>query len=140
MLNQPRWRFSVTYQEVACRALNQAIGRCIRHKHDYGGIILLDRRFGEVRNRENLSCWCATLTLSGLQAHFHVLRSFPRCHVLRLQQSGVWLNNMRKTRLVYLMSRKLRVITTQGKGSDERTLGLQCCPGRPDGLLRPPEG
>ena len=42
---------------VACRALNQAIGRCIRHKHDYGGIILLDRRFGDVRNRKDLSCW-----------------------------------------------------------------------------------
>ena len=42
---------------LACRALNQAIGRCIRHKHDYGGIILLDRRFGDVRNRKDLSCW-----------------------------------------------------------------------------------
>ncbi len=42
---------------MACRALNQAIGRCIRHKHDYGGIILLDRRFGDVRNRKDLSCW-----------------------------------------------------------------------------------
>lgn len=42
---------------MTCRALNQAIGRCIRHKHDYGGIILLDRRFGDVRNRKDLSCW-----------------------------------------------------------------------------------
>lgn len=60
----------MTFKDVACRALNQAIGRCIRHKHDYGGIILLDRRFGNVRNRENLSCWCAILHFVWLASSF----------------------------------------------------------------------
>ena len=50
-------------RQLHCRALNQAIGRCIRHKHDYGGIILLDQRFGDTRNQRNLSCWCAALHL-----------------------------------------------------------------------------
>lgn len=33
------------YTTQAYRSLFQAIGRCIRHKDDYGSIILLDRRF-----------------------------------------------------------------------------------------------
>ena len=33
------------YQSQAFRALNQAVGRCIRHKDDYGAIILIDERF-----------------------------------------------------------------------------------------------
>ena len=41
----------------ACRALNQAIGRCIRHKADYGAIILLDDRFKQARYQKNLSRW-----------------------------------------------------------------------------------
>jgi Rad3-related DNA helicase len=33
------------YCQQATRALNQAIGRVIRHKEDYGNIILIDQRF-----------------------------------------------------------------------------------------------
>ena len=55
--NTEIWQVQV--RAAVCRALNQAIGRCIRHKHDYGGIILLDQRFGDTRNQRNLSCWCA---------------------------------------------------------------------------------
>lgn len=40
------------------RALNQAVGRCIRHKLDYGAIILLDRRFSNTANTRHLSRWC----------------------------------------------------------------------------------
>ncbi|KAG6736597.1 hypothetical protein POTOM_060536 [Populus tomentosa] len=39
------------YCQQAFRALNQAVGRCIRHKFDYGSIILLDERYKEERNR-----------------------------------------------------------------------------------------
>ena len=58
---------------MACRALNQAIGRCIRHKHDYGGIILLDRRFGDVRNRKDLSCWYSLTFSTSWRFPNHVL-------------------------------------------------------------------
>lgn len=34
------------YVQQAMRAVNQAIGRVIRHKNDYGAIILCDERFG----------------------------------------------------------------------------------------------
>ncbi|KAL9448862.1 hypothetical protein AB3S75_010908 [Citrus x aurantiifolia] len=45
------------YCNQAFRALNQAIGRCIRHRFDYGAIILLDERFQEERNRAHISKW-----------------------------------------------------------------------------------
>ncbi|XP_073220587.1 uncharacterized protein [Cicer arietinum] len=45
------------YCHQAFRALNQAAGRCIRHKLDYGAIILLDERFCEERNKALISKW-----------------------------------------------------------------------------------
>eukprot|EP01133_Synstelium_polycarpum_P004349 gene4349-5078_t len=38
-------------------ALNQAIGRCIRHKDDYGSILLIDERFTNEGVWPNLSKW-----------------------------------------------------------------------------------
>ena len=45
------------YSLEATRAINQAIGRVIRHKDDYGAIILLDARFSNPRVKSNLSLW-----------------------------------------------------------------------------------
>ncbi|CAK9325115.1 unnamed protein product [Citrullus colocynthis] len=45
------------YCQQAFRALNQAAGRCIRHKFDYGAIVILDERFREERNRLYISKW-----------------------------------------------------------------------------------
>ncbi len=45
------------YELQAYRALNQAIGRCIRHRGDYGAVILVDSRFQEPRVTKNLSRW-----------------------------------------------------------------------------------
>ncbi|CAN1127669.1 Fanconi anemia group J protein homolog [Linum perenne] len=45
------------YCHQAFRALNQAAGRCIRHKSDYGAIIFLDERFQEERNLAYVSKW-----------------------------------------------------------------------------------
>ena len=33
------------YKQQASRAVNQAVGRVIRHRMDYGAIILCDERF-----------------------------------------------------------------------------------------------
>lgn len=35
----------------------QALGRCIRHKHDYGAILLLDERLRAAKPQSNLSRW-----------------------------------------------------------------------------------
>ena len=45
------------YLYEATRAVNQAIGRIIRHKDDYGAIILCDSRFDGYQVRNALSSW-----------------------------------------------------------------------------------
>lgn len=50
MLSGQEW-----YTLDAVRAVNQAIGRVIRHKDDYGAILLCDVRF--MCNQKNISSW-----------------------------------------------------------------------------------
>ncbi|OVA09158.1 ATP-dependent helicase [Macleaya cordata] len=45
------------YCHQAFRALNQAAGRCIRHRFDYGSVIFMDERFREERNIAYVSKW-----------------------------------------------------------------------------------
>ena len=45
------------YQLEASRAVNQAIGRIIRHKNDYGAVILCDCRFENLNFKKQLSAW-----------------------------------------------------------------------------------
>ncbi|XP_037046467.1 regulator of telomere elongation helicase 1 homolog [Bradysia coprophila] len=45
------------YQMEASRAVNQAIGRVIRHRHDYGAILLCDSRFDKTVQKRRLSQW-----------------------------------------------------------------------------------
>ncbi|KAK9109510.1 hypothetical protein Sjap_017570 [Stephania japonica] len=67
------------YCHQAFRALNQAAGRGIRHKFDYGAIIFLDERFREERNVVHISKWLRKsikqfnsfeMSLEGLQSFF----------------------------------------------------------------------
>lgn len=52
MLSGDEWYFL-----EATRAVNQAIGRVIRHKDDYGAILLCDQRFNQDRQKKQLSSW-----------------------------------------------------------------------------------
>eukprot|EP00899_Mesostigma_viride_P006227 jgi/Mesvir1/15605/Mv03214-RA.2 len=45
------------YSQQATRAVNQAIGRVIRHRNDYGAIILADERFAKQSVLGELSLW-----------------------------------------------------------------------------------
>lgn len=45
------------YQLEAMRAVNQAIGRVIRHGKDHGAIIFCDCRFSYPSNIKSLSLW-----------------------------------------------------------------------------------
>lgn len=51
-LNGSEW-----YNLEATRAVNQAIGRVIRHRNDYGAILLLDSRFNSPRIKGQMSLW-----------------------------------------------------------------------------------
>lgn len=61
------------YVQQASRAVNQAIGRVIRHRHDYGAIILLDERFASPQQQQTLSKWlqpyCKTYLNYGIVPH-----------------------------------------------------------------------
>jgi Rad3-related DNA helicase len=45
------------YALQAYRAVNQAIGRVIRHRNDFGAVLLCDERFGEHKSKNQLSKW-----------------------------------------------------------------------------------
>ena len=45
------------YNLEAFRAINQAVGRVIRHKEDFGAVLLLDKRFAIEANTSKLSSW-----------------------------------------------------------------------------------
>ena len=52
------------YTQQAHRAVNQAIGRVIRNKQDYGAVLLMDSRFGLKGNQNGLSKWVRPHILS----------------------------------------------------------------------------
>lgn len=45
------------YTQQAMRAVNQSVGRVIRHIKDYGAIILCDERFAAEKNKHMMSAW-----------------------------------------------------------------------------------
>lgn len=45
------------YVLQATRAVNQAVGRVIRHQRDFGAILFCDKRYSEPRNLSQLSKW-----------------------------------------------------------------------------------
>lgn len=45
------------YAMQAFRALNQCVGRCIRHRDDHGAVLLLDTRYQRGDNQRGLSAW-----------------------------------------------------------------------------------
>ncbi|KAL5035639.1 hypothetical protein RTP6_003303 [Batrachochytrium dendrobatidis] len=55
--SQGRIRGKEWYLQQACRSVNQAIGRVIRHKNDFGAILLCDERFQETKTIRNLPHW-----------------------------------------------------------------------------------
>ena len=68
------------YSQTAMRAVNQALGRAIRHKHDFGAVILADERFANENARNQLSLWLRpsvqvhtvfNSVVSGLREFFH---------------------------------------------------------------------
>lgn len=55
------------YYENACmRAVNQCVGRAIRHKGDYAAILMIDRRYGNKHIQDKLPKWIRGSLLGGL--------------------------------------------------------------------------
>ena len=45
------------YENACMRAVNQSVGRAVRHRADYAAIVLVDRRFASPRIRAKLPAW-----------------------------------------------------------------------------------
>ena len=45
------------YERLCMRAVNQCVGRAIRHRHDYAAIMLLDRRYARPQVASQLPTW-----------------------------------------------------------------------------------
>ena len=76
----------------SCRAVNQAMGRVIRHRRDYGAIIMCDERFQTAGARKQLSSWLRGLvqvypnfgSVSGSLTKFFRVRALTSLHSLSL--------------------------------------------------------
>ncbi|KAJ3297940.1 Fanconi anemia group J protein [Borealophlyctis nickersoniae] len=66
------------YDIQAFRAVNQSLGRCIRHRSDWGAIVLLDQRFSEKRHLNSISKWARNkmVIYDGMGNAEESLRSF----------------------------------------------------------------
>ncbi|GMF39530.1 unnamed protein product [Phytophthora fragariaefolia] len=62
------------YKLQAFRALNQALGRCIRHRRDYGAVLLIDSRHRGNMHGNSLSKW--------MRAHVQEFDSSEDCNPL----------------------------------------------------------
>jgi chromosome transmission fidelity protein 1 len=70
------------YENACMRAVNQCIGRAIRHRNDYAAIVLIDKRYGKTSIEAKLPGWIkqslvkdsallpAATTLDGLACFF----------------------------------------------------------------------
>lgn len=45
------------YTNLCMKAVNQSIGRAVRHQNDYAALILLDRRYARPEIRQRLPGW-----------------------------------------------------------------------------------
>ena len=63
------------YSIQAFRALNQALGRCLRHINDWGAVLLVDERFLQPVNRQNLPKWVKTMWVN--QSEYRLKEDLP---------------------------------------------------------------
>ncbi len=84
---------SVWYEVQAYRALNQALGRTIRHRYDYGAIILVDSRFWNPDVLAQLPGWTRNALPTGRASHEELVERlrafFGQVHDAVAQIAGV---------------------------------------------------
>ncbi|CAE5958086.1 unnamed protein product [Arabidopsis arenosa] len=90
------------YCQQAYRALNQAAGRCIRHRFDYGAIIFLDERYRQPRNRASISKWLRQsikvydnfeASMEGLRYFFNSVKERVDSKILESHEQNLSLKN-----------------------------------------------
>ncbi|XP_015834926.2 ATP-dependent DNA helicase DDX11 [Tribolium castaneum] len=65
------------YESLCMKAVNQSIGRAVRHKNDYATILLLDERYNRTATKEALPDWIKkSLKVCNFQDTFTNMRKF----------------------------------------------------------------
>ena len=74
------------YEVQAFRAINQALGRCLRHSEDWGAILLVDVRWGEGDYLTNVSKWLRRMAYPvGDYQDYRIVSNFLNCSFTFLQ-------------------------------------------------------
>lgn len=81
------------YEIQAFRALNQAVGRCIRHRHDWGAILLIDERYVKLDVVMSLDVWSDGLR-ECRKVCINVYRSLNHSDWLRFQTQPALLKSL----------------------------------------------
>ena len=108
------------YSQQAFRALNQAVGRCLRHREDYGSIFMVDERFALGSHSKQLSNW--------LQSGLRVETDFQRAcrdtaaFFQALQAEGASARAPAPAKAAAARGRALREVQPGGKRDGERNL------------------
>ncbi|TKA54388.1 hypothetical protein B0A55_13076 [Friedmanniomyces simplex] len=66
-------------ENVCMRAVNQAVGRVIRHKDDWAGIVLMDTRYNQKQIREKLPGWIGESFPADSPSHFFGVVDDAKC-------------------------------------------------------------
>uniref|UniRef100_A0A8C0IIP2 Regulator of telomere elongation helicase 1 n=1 Tax=Bubo bubo TaxID=30461 RepID=A0A8C0IIP2_BUBBB len=106
------------YSQQASRAVNQAIGRVLRHRQDYGAIFLCDHRFttGDVRSK--LPSWVRPYV--NVYDNFgHAVRSVSLFFRVAQEIVSVLKNQTKQTHHIFLM-----VLETENTKPGERCGGI----------------
>ncbi|GJX65205.1 fanconi anemia group J protein [Tanacetum coccineum] len=115
------------YCQQAFRALNQAAGRCIRHRLDYGAIIFLDERFRQERNLAYLSKWLRNSirqyddfgqSLEGLKSFFRDIKVESKASSTQpvdvkpidVEESKNWFTEMKNSKVTKINSKGSNVV------------------------------
>ncbi|KAI4331239.1 hypothetical protein MLD38_029443 [Melastoma candidum] len=99
------------YNQQASRAVNQAVGRVIRHRDDYGAIIFCDERFSQASRQSQISRW--------IQPHIKCYNKFGDVvfTLARFFRDG---GRHAPTRL--------KMVECKNRGEQKATEPLDCCP------------
>jgi chromosome transmission fidelity protein 1 len=57
MMKQAKEQGQQFYENACMRAVNQSVGRAIRHREDYAAIVMIDKRFSNLRIKNKLPTW-----------------------------------------------------------------------------------
>ena len=83
------------YQQTAFRAVNQALGRAIRHGGDYGAMIFLDERFAA--NQNMLPAWVSAelSVVSQFGSAYKATSQFFKFHAIAGSQKDTYSNKFK---------------------------------------------